>query len=958
VWLTPQAHPATDQACIHAVDADDTSIATDTKELKSHQKNSLLNEHSENSFYTMYYSALVTALVPSLFYSSALALSTNQKTVVRSWNVQSTSLVGNNVSYLSSLGLDTAEWYTIGSRGTLLATLLENGIYTESDLFYSTNLQSVDYAPFRVPWLYRSEVYLSPTNASYFQLKTHGITSRADIYLNSVLVANSSVQAGAYAGRDYDITKHVKDGSNVLLIKVHPTDYNRDFALGFVDWNPYPPDNGTGIWRDVEIKRTGAVSVSSPRVVTMLEGEVSIRLDVQNLADKAVQGQISCIIMDPQGEEVDTLSTSFIFNGIGSTKVSLETQIPNPQIWWPATWGAQPLYSVSCSASSFDPHPISDTTPPVSFGIRTVTSKLNEYNDTLFTVNDHPFQVLGAGYTSDIFLRYSPSKARAQMLYSLDMGLNTIRLEGKQEHPEFYTMADELGLMLLPGWECCDKWEGWDFNDEGSGFKWNDADYAIADQSMRHEAQMMQSHPSVLGFLVGSDFWPDDRATQIYTTALNELDWDTPVLASASQRGYPEALGNGGMKMDGPYDYVPPVYWYASPTTPDSEVSHYGAAFGFGSELGAGVGTPEMGSLKKFLSEEDMQDLWQSPKKGLYHMSTNVSSFYTREIYDTSLWGRYGAPKGLEDYVRKSQLADYEATKAQFEAYASRWGTAGVAAEVRTATGAIYWMLNSAWPSLHWNLFDFYLRPAGAYFGAKAALGGVEKVVYDYSDSSLWLVNRGLDATGSRVVEVEMVSMNGSVLLKRKMEATTKPNSSQRIGPMTGNSSTDGGGMGLETMIPKGDVALLRILLHGPDNSTESKAIARNIYWLSSNQDVLDWKNSDWYFTPLTSYADFTALDKLQEVDVSVVVEPSGVEGKAKVVLINQGQIPAVAVSLNLVDVKGEDVVPVLWQDNFVTLWPQERIELDVQIEGNWDGVKVEVQGLNTKRSVVDMGGY
>jgi len=34
-------------------------------------------------------------------------------------------------------------------------------------------------------------------------------------------------------------------------VKVYPTDYNRDFALGFVDWNPYPPDNGTGIWRDM-----------------------------------------------------------------------------------------------------------------------------------------------------------------------------------------------------------------------------------------------------------------------------------------------------------------------------------------------------------------------------------------------------------------------------------------------------------------------------------------------------------------------------------------------------------------------------------------------------------------------------------------------------------------------------------------------------------------------------------
>ena len=215
-----------------------------------------------------------------------------------------------------------------------------------------------------------------------------------------------------------------------------------------------------------------------------------------------------------------------------------------------------------------------------------------------------------------------------------------------------------------------------------------------------------------------------------------------------------------------------------------------------------------------------------------------------------------------------------------------------------------------------------------------------------------------MDAIGSRVVEIEMVSLNGTVLLKKKMETTTKPNSSQRIGPVTGNSTMDESGMGLEAMIPKGDVALLRILLHDSNNSTETEPIARNVYWLSSNQDVLDWENSDWYFTPLTSYADFTALDKLQEVDVSVAVEPSGGEGNAKVVLVNQGQIPAVAVSLNLVDGKGNDVLPVLWQDNYVTLWPKERMELDVQIEGSWDGVKLEVQGLNTQKLVVGMGEY
>ena len=123
------------------------------------------------------------------------------------------------------------------------------------------------------------------------------------------------------------------------------------------------------------------------------------------------------------------------------------------------------------------------------------------------------------------------------------MGLNTVRLEGKQEHPELYTLADRMGIMVLAGWEYCDKWEGWEHHPDADGVKWRQPDYPIARASMLHEAEMMQAHPSMLGFLVGSDYWPIDLATETYMGALKEMDWRNPVIASASMRGFPEALG-------------------------------------------------------------------------------------------------------------------------------------------------------------------------------------------------------------------------------------------------------------------------------------------------------------------------------------------------------------------------------------------------------------------------------
>jgi exo-1,4-beta-D-glucosaminidase len=173
---------------------------------------------------------------------------------------------------------------------------------------------------------------------------------------------------------------------------------------------------------------------------------------------------------------------------------------------------------------------------------------------------------------------------------------------------------------------------------------------------------MMQTHPSVLAFLVGSDYWPNPRAANIYVDALSTWDWPNPIVASAGELGYPDNLEFSGMKMLGPYDYVPPNYWYGE---------QVGAAFGFGSEEGAGVGTPELRSLKKFLSDDDLNDLWTKPNMGLFHMSSNVSQFYDRSIYNDALYNRYGPPKSLDDYLLKAQIMDYETNKAEYEGFAS-----------------------------------------------------------------------------------------------------------------------------------------------------------------------------------------------------------------------------------------------------------------------------------------------
>ncbi|KAK4152185.1 glycoside hydrolase [Chaetomidium leptoderma] len=871
--------------------------------------------------------------------AAPLVSSPGERAAIPSWDLQSSAVAGTDLAALSQTGLDTSSWHHIkASKCTLMGCLVETGVYKESDLFYSENLRKVDEEQFLVPWIYRNELSLQPGPGKHFFLQTHGISSRADIFLNGKQVASSSEQAGSYVGHDYAITELV-DTTNALAIQVHPTDYYRDFALGWVDWNPWPADNGTGVWRDIEIKQTGPVMLEPLRVVTQLgtplesaPAKVTLKARAHNLENSTITVTASGVVAPASGHEGHpiTWTQSFTLPPLSTTDLVLDTIIPNPQIWWPRQWGAQPLYTakltITTTPNNNHASPISDHAT-ATFGLRTITSHLNAHNDTTFHINNRPFQVLGAGYSPNIFLRFSPSQWETELHYLLNLGFNTIRLEGKNEHPLLYDLADQLGVLLLAGWECCDKWEAWSYNPDLAVSPtpvWTDDDYRVAEAGMRHEAGMMQPHPSVMGFVVGSDFWPDERATEGYLRAFAGVDWQMPVLGSASKRGFSPLTGPSGLKMDGPYDWVPPNYWW---DTDETAGSRLGAAVGFGSELGAGVGTPELASLRRFLSPADLEDLWRSPNKSLFHMSRETSQFETREIYNAGLWQRWGAPTSLDDYLIKAQLMDYEATRAQVEAYTAMWNAE------RPATGLVYWMLNNAWPALHWNLWDYYMRPAGSYFGAKVG-GRQENVAFDYVRRNVWLVNRALDREGERSVDVQVMDMHGKVVYENRFVTTTAPNTSKNILSLG------------DALANVTEAVFLRLILS--DAHRGGNVLSRNVYWVAKEVDVLEWEQSDWYFTPVSKYSDYTALNKLAPARVTVF----GVRDKhdvAEIVLENKSDVPAFFISLDLVDRHGKDVLPVEWDDNYVTLWPGEKMTLRARKVGggSWEPFDARVKGKN-----------
>jgi exo-1,4-beta-D-glucosaminidase len=165
------------------------------------------------------------------------------------------------------------------------------------------------------------------------------------------------------------------------------------------------------------------------------------------------------------------------------------------------------------------------------------------------------------------------------------------------------------------------------------------------------------------------------------------------------------------------------------------------------------------------LSAEELDRLWQRPQARQYHAAP-PSPFDNLGIFAAALAKRYGEIASLRDFLRKAQLANYEMVRAQFEAYRSRF-----TAE-QPATGVIYWMLNTAWPSLNWHLYDYYLDPAGAYFGAKKANQPVH-ALYDYATGEAVVVNGSPRRIGPVQLEVIVRDLNGAVLSQQSHDIET-----------------------------------------------------------------------------------------------------------------------------------------------------------------------------------------
>ena len=789
---------------------------------------------------------------------------------------------------------------------TVAGALIENGISFEDKTIFDT------------PWTYTCDFDLdSKALKKHHRLRFEGIGYRADITLNGTVLATSDTTAGVFLIREYDVTSLLK-AHNTLKVKVTRA-RKGDLNIGFVDWNPRPEDESMGLVRPVTLLESGDVAITDLFVKPTLNpdnsADLTVEVTLHNYGRKPVKGAINGAWI--QGIYNDMLPNVPVTIAPGETKIVTldantckQLHADHPALWWPKEMGEPVMHEM---AIAFVTNRGESDVRSTNFGIRRIESEIDSEGHLQFIINGRKVLIKGAGWTDDRYLRDTYESLDRQTDLVLDMGLNCIRFENiwGKDH-DIYDLCDSKGILALVGFSCQWEWE------EYCGLPQSDHhgcinDPASMDLAARYfadQVRWLRNHPSVIGWMTGSDRTPNPELEKRYLDTYHKLDY-RPYICSAKSITSPLS-GPSGTKMEGPYEYVAPDYWYLD--------TQNGGAFGFNTETGIGANWPQLETIKKMVP--DTKERWPLSKAYDRYCTASTSAMNTTAKLQEAVNAQYGASGDLESFTRKAHALDYDGTRAMFEAFRCN---------LPHTTGIVQWMLNSACPSLYWQLYDHDLQPTAGYYGTKKACEPIQ-LIFNYKDYKVYAVNEtGADSTVEATVK--LYSSSSKAIGEAKVNVTVRDRQPLPV-------------FNLDTLRGRAFFAGLGIA-GGADN----------FYCIPASLTDYDHAKANWYITPARTYSDLTFVTALPEAQINynVLISDTGDNRVWTVKLSNTSDVIAYQNILKLITSDDTLASNVTWSDNFVTLLPGETKILTATAPAGTDGI-VHIEPWNAKVEILDDG--
>jgi beta-galactosidase/beta-glucuronidase len=796
------------------------------------------------------------------------------------WMMQDVAHVTATGAEISAAGFKTDGWYAATVPGTVLTTLVHNGIYPEPLYGENSRPESIPESLAHTSYWHRTTVRVPLSyRGRHVWLNFDGINYAATVWVNGV---EAGKIRGAFLRGVFDITAMVKPGSAaVVAVLVDPQphpgvphEHTLRAGIGpnggesamdgatFLstigwDWLAAVRDRDTGIWQDVYLNATGPVRVKDTLVTTELplpktdSADIAVATTLENMTGETqsgvVRGKIDGITFVQKVELAPHSSQPVRFDA----KTNAALHMLNPKLWWPAGYGAQPMYTLQLEF--VQGASVSDT-QKTSFGVRKIQYAVPESDNLTISVNGVKVFIRGGDWGLDEALKRAPrERLEAEIKLHKLANMNLIRnWVGQSTNEDFYELCDKYGILV------------WDeFFQPNPGDGPDVADIPTYMANVRDKILRFRNHPSIILWCARNEGDPPPEIDAAIKALMAELE---------PERLYqPSSTSGRGVASHGPYHWQAPQKFYD-------------VDFPFKTEIGS-VSVPTLESIHGMMPQKDWESINDDWAQHDFAKGNSGS-----EIYPAMIASRYGKIANLADFVRKSQLANYEAFRAMYEGREAKM--------FAPATAVITWMSNPAQPSFVWQIYHYDLEPNSALYGVKKA-GESVHVQWNELTNQVQVVNNLPTDVQDAVLNATVYSLDGKVVHEDTNTLTAK-----------GSAVTS-----LVAVQPGAETQFVRLELH----EATGKLLSQNFYWCG----------------PATHRDDLNALESMPKVMLQAKVSRKDIAGQTSVTvtLRNPTRHIALMTHLQLRRASGERVLPSFADDNYLSLAPGESRTVTIDAE-------------------------
>lgn len=881
-------------------------------------------------------------------------VSATEYEIAAGWELlEAYKVIESQISPLAE-NINTSGWYNAVVPGTVLTSLVENGVYP--DPYWGVNNIAIPDTLCRMDWWYRVEFEAPRASGRHTRLVFDGINYKAEVWLNGKLLGNVK---GAFTRGVFDVSKILKDnGKNVLAVRILPPDNpgitheQNPHMLGnnggllcidgptFIssegwDWVPGIRDRNIGIWQAVKLDYTGELFLGDSQIITDLDlpdttkAGLVLKTEVKNASSVARNATLTFNVADVNVSKKVTVAANSTVPVVLSHEEMESMIMHNPKLWWPNGYGEQNLYTATV-AVNVDGE-VSDTRE-VRFGVRELEYELKivEKHGEQHYVNFNPVAAYKDG--EPVF-----DMVKKKVVYEAE-NVSAPRLFCDLPHPGIEpieeTAASPFIVIKVNGVKIFCRGGNWGMDD---AMKNVSREHLEPYLKLHHDQNFNmirnwtgESTETALydlcdeyGILVFNDFWlstqdynipaVDHRLFMANVDEVLRRHRNHPSIAIWSPRNEgvapPELekeISRSIAALDGTRHYIGSSIkintTVSGPWTPEMPVTYYNPEInrGFNTEIGAPcVPTPE--SMRKMMAEEDIwpiSDVWS------YHTWLNGGwlSFGNWEKMVSDIYGEF---KSYEDFSAKSQLFGFDVYRAIFEAAGSKlWNN---------TTGVLLWMSHPAWPSMAYETYTWDYETPGPYFGSMVGCRQLH-VQMKLNDRKVQIINYTSKDYGKLTVSATVYDING-----RRISSVSKS--------FNVPESTAVDCFVAEQVDTYPDVYMLRLEL----KNAKGKILDKNDYWLNGKE-----------------CKDFRAFNNLGDASVKLVSCKKAGKGLYDVTLRNDSKVPAIGLKLNVKDPRsGASVLPAYFSDGYFTMLPKEKHVVRLEMP---DGIVPEciaVEGYN-----------